>query len=76
MQVLQYFIFLSLDFKERSDMTVGTGTTGAKPIPIRALSRPNQFENTVYPLKVGVGVTDYYEKYFDIPYALPKQGII
>merc|ERR1740128_1340201 len=29
-----------------------------------------------YPLKIGIAVTDYYEKYFDIDYALPKQDLV
>jgi|688.fasta_scaffold690085_1 glutamyl aminopeptidase len=61
--------FIVCDFKERNDTT-----HGAVPIPVRTIARSNQFNSTQYPLEIGVKATEYYEKYFDIPYALPKQG--
>lgn len=60
--------FIVCDFKAREDVT-------ARGIPFRTISRESQFESTKYPMEVGIKVTDFYEQYFDIEYALPKQGI-
>ena len=61
--------FIVCDFTERSGITEGN-------VPIRTISRPNQYNSTEYPLEIGIKSTDFYEKYFDIKYALPKQGNI
>jgi len=61
--------FIVCDFKARSNVT-------SRGVPIRAISREDQFDNTVYPLNIGVKVTDYYEDYFGLNYALPKQDLI
>ena len=61
--------FIVCDFKARSGVT-------QRGIPIQTISRSSQFNNTVYPLEIGIKVTDFYEQYFGIDYALPKQGIL
>ena len=61
--------FIVCDFQIREGQT-------ARGTPFRVLSRSNQFNSTEYPLKVGIAVTDYYEKYFGIDYVLPKQGTV
>ncbi|XP_046631093.1 glutamyl aminopeptidase-like [Daphnia pulicaria] len=61
--------FIVCDFKER----VGSTQRG---IPIKTIARSNQFNSTEYPLEIGIKATDYYEKYFDIDYVLPKQDLI
>lgn len=61
--------FIVCDFRERN------GTT-KRNIPIRTIARPDQYDSTEYPLEIGIKVTDFYEEYFGIPYALPKQGKI
>ena len=60
--------FTVCDFKERHGQT-------ARGVPMRAIVRPNQYDSTEYPLEIGIKVTDFYEKYFDIEYVLPKLGI-
>ncbi len=59
--------FIVCDFKGR----VGSTQRG---IPIKTIARSNQYNSTEYPLEIGIKATDYYEKYFDIDYVLPKQG--
>ena len=59
--------FIVCDFQDRNRTTEGG-------VPVRAISRADQFESTHYPLDMGVKITDYYEEYFGIKYALPKQG--
>lgn len=59
--------FIVCDFKERLGST-------QRGIPIKTIARSNQFNSTEYPLEIGIKATDYYEKYFDIDYVLPKQG--
>lgn len=61
--------FIVCDFQIREGQT-------ARGTPLRVLSRSNQFNSTEYPLKIGIAITDYYEKYFGIDYVLPKQGSI
>jgi glutamyl aminopeptidase len=60
--------FIVCDFEER------IGETANNKIPFRVISRPDQINSTEYPLDVGIKVTDYYEDYFGLRYALPKQG--
>ena len=60
--------FIVCDFEERIGETVNN------KIPFRVISRPDQIKSTEYPLDVGIKVTDYYEDYFGLRYALPKQG--
>ena len=59
--------FIVCDFKERLNFT-------ERELPMRAIARSDQYNSTEYPLEIGIKVTEYYEKYFDIEYALPKQG--
>lgn len=59
--------FIVCDFKERPGVT-------SRGIPIRTIARGSQYNSTEYPLEIGIKVTDFYEKYFDYDYALPKQG--
>ncbi|KAI9551578.1 hypothetical protein GHT06_021911 [Daphnia sinensis] len=61
--------FIVCDFQERLGHT-------KRGVPIRTISRSNQFNSTVYPLEIGIKATDYYEEYFDIEYVLPKQDLI
>lgn len=61
--------FIVCDFQERLGHT-------KRGVPIRTISRSNQFNSTVYPLEIGIKATDYYEEYFDIDYVLPKQGML
>ncbi|XP_057378962.1 glutamyl aminopeptidase-like [Daphnia carinata] len=61
--------FIVCDFKERLGHT-------KRGVPIRTISRSNQFNSTEYPLEIGIKATDYYEEYFDIDYVLPKQDLI
>lgn len=61
--------FIVCDFKERLGYT-------KRGLPVRSIARPNQYDSTEYPLKIGILVTEYYEEYFGIEYALPKLGLL
>ncbi|XP_053387798.1 aminopeptidase N-like [Mercenaria mercenaria] len=53
-----------------------TQNTTKSGITYRAWSRPEATDQTQYSLDVGVRILTFYEKYFNIPYPLPKQDMI
>ena len=45
-------------------------------VVVRAWSRKDAYNQTEFALGVAVDVLRYYEEFFDIPYPLPKQGLL
>lgn len=45
-----------------------------KTIPLKVFASPDNINKTTYAGGVGKKVIEYYVKYFDIPYPLPKLG--
>jgi len=44
-------------------------------VTVRVWSRPEAYDQTEFALQVAVSVISFYEKFFDIAYPLPKQGM-
>ncbi|KAL3279074.1 hypothetical protein HHI36_016588 [Cryptolaemus montrouzieri] len=60
------------DFKYTETSFDNNGTQ----VPFRVYANPEQLEKTEYAGKVGKKTIEYYIKYFDIPYPLPKLDMV
>uniref|UniRef100_UPI0037E80419 endoplasmic reticulum aminopeptidase 2 n=1 Tax=Semicossyphus pulcher TaxID=241346 RepID=UPI0037E80419 len=52
-----------------------TATTSSG-VQVSIYASPEKWQQTHYALEVAVKMLDFYEEYFNIPYPLPKQGLI
>lgn len=48
--------------------------SGGKQIPLKVYASPENLNKTQYAGEVGKKAIEYYIKYFNIPYPLPKLG--
>lgn len=64
--------FIVSDFKEKHE-TVSTNNIG-KPFQMRVFATPAQLDKVDFALQTGVKITEYFIKYFQIEYPLPKLG--
>lgn len=62
--------FIVCDFKNSETFFKNNGSD----IPFRVYATPQQLEKTTYAGTVGKNIIEFYIKYFDIPYPLPKLG--
>nr|CAD7438190.1 unnamed protein product [Timema bartmani] len=63
--------YIVCDFEYKSAMT-----EGEHPVEYRIWARPDAVNQTDYALEVGPKILQYYEKYFDYDYPLPKMDMI
>ena len=56
------------------DFKVATKHTPTNNISVSVIAAENKIDQTQFALDAAVNLTDYYEKYFDVRYPLPKQG--
>nr|CAD7423764.1 unnamed protein product [Timema monikensis] len=63
--------YIVCDFEYKSVMT-----EGKHPVEYRIWARPDAINQTDYALEVGPKILQYYEKYFDYDYPLPKMDMI
>nr|CAD7393670.1 unnamed protein product [Timema cristinae] len=63
--------YIVCDFEYKSAMT-----EGKHPVEYRIWARPDAINQTDYALEVGPKILQYYEKYFDYDYPLPKMDMI
>ncbi|XP_003975193.2 endoplasmic reticulum aminopeptidase 2 [Takifugu rubripes] len=61
--------FIICDFKSVT-------TTTSSGVQVSIYASAEKWPQTTYALEVAVKMMDFYEKYFDIPYPLPKQDLI
>lgn len=64
--------FIVSDFINTETSFENDGTT----IPLKVYASPDNLDKTTYAGEVGKKVIEYYIKYFNIPYPLPKLGKI
>ncbi|XP_069668648.1 aminopeptidase A-like isoform X2 [Periplaneta americana] len=62
--------FIVCDFKRLDPVTISQG------FPFSVYATPGQVNKTKYALEVGVNITEFYIRYFCIPYPLPKLDMI
>lgn len=62
--------FIVCDFKSNNDSFI----SGKENVPLRVYATPEQVDKTEYALKTAKGVIEYFLKYFNIEYPLPKLG--
>lgn len=66
--------FIVSDFKEKHK-TINTSNIGT-PFNMRVYATPAQLDKVDFALQSGVTITEYFIKYFQIAYPLPKLGEI